>query len=372
VKQPSVRRVVVFAPHFAEYSSRLALALAERVEVLLFLDAKNQAQEIDAALLAQIERHMRLIAFNSVGRGNRIKSLARIAAAVLRFRPDVILVQEQIDALTAWVCRVVGRLFPVLLTVHDPAPHSGADTQYVIDNAGNRRAIRAIARAYHVHGPFCRRQLLSEMGAGKPVVETAHGVILTPPPKTARRAPEPGRVLMFGRMEAYKGLEVLVDAADLLEKRGVSFRLAIAGRGPELERLAGRIAGRANMEIFNRYLTPAEASAEFQRAAVAVTPYLNATQSGVIAAAFGNGCPVVASDAGGLADAVADSVNGLLAPPGDAQKLAEALARPLTDPDLLKALAAGARASAQTTCAWPQIAATLLDFCQARILSAKN
>jgi glycosyltransferase involved in cell wall biosynthesis len=367
VIQRPIRRIAIFAPHFAEYSFRLARALARRADVLLFLDNMNQQREIDADLFAAKPETLRVVAFDSVGRSNRIKSLTRITAELLRFRPDVLLVQEQIDALTAWVCRVNGRLYPMLLTVHDPSPHSGADTQYVIDNAKNRAAIRNVARAYHVHGAFCRDQLLREMGAGKPVVETNHAVILTPPTDAAATPQEPGRILMFGRMEAYKGLGILLDAVDMLARRGVAFKLVIAGRGPELDRLASRVEGRRDIEVLNTFLTPAEASTEFQRADVVVTPYLNATQSGVVAAAFGNGRPVVASRAGGLADSVADSVNGVLVPAGDATELAAALEHVLTDRPYREDLAAGARAAAATTHDWRNVAESLLKFAQVTI-----
>lgn len=359
-----VRRVAMYAPHFAEYSFRLCCALAERGDVLLFLDRINQQREIDPGLLARKPERLRVVAFDSVGRANRIKSLLRITAEIVRFRPDALLVQEQIDKLTAWVCRVNCRLVPTLLTVHDPSPHSGADSQYVIDNARNRSAIRAGAKAYHVHGPFCRDQLRRELGDGKPVVETAHGVILTNMSATAPAPAEPGRILMFGRMEAYKGLETLLDAVDLLARRQVDFKLVIAGRGPELDRLAGRIKGRKDVEVLNTFLTPAEASAEFQRADLVVTPYLNATQSGVVAAAFGNGRPVIASRAGGLADSVVDSVNGALVPAGDSEALFAALQHVLTDRIFREKIAAGARASAETTHDWNHIADSLLRFLQ--------
>jgi glycosyltransferase involved in cell wall biosynthesis len=365
MSQNNQPRIVVYAPHFAEYATRLAKGLAGRADILLILDRKNRAQEVDPSLLESLPANVRWMEFNSIGRVNRMVSLTRIALRIAAFRPDFMIMQEQIDALTAWVARTIGRVVPTCLTVHDPAPHSGADSDYVVRNAHNRRAIRAIARAYHVHGPFCHQQLLRQIESPKPVLETAHGVILSPlDGKTLDF--EPGRILMFGRMEAYKGLEPLLDAIDRLEARGVAFKLIIAGRGPELDRLASRIAGRGAIEVLRNFLTPAEASEQFQRAAMVATPYLNATQSGVIAAAFANGRPVVASRTGGLADAVTDKADGLLVTPGDVEELAEALARLLQDPVLQRQLANGSRRKAETLHDWSHIADTMVDFLQAQ------
>jgi glycosyltransferase involved in cell wall biosynthesis len=58
--------------------------------------------------------------------------------------------------------------------------------------------------------------------------------------------------------------------------------------------------------------------------------------------AMASGRPVVATITGGIVDMIPDEENGLLVPPGDADKLAEAMARLLNDADLRARLAAGA------------------------------
>jgi glycosyltransferase involved in cell wall biosynthesis len=65
----------------------------------------------------------------------------------------------------------------------------------------------------------------------------------------------------------------------------------------------------------------------------------------VILEAFQHGVPVVASLTGGIPELVKDGVNGILVPPGDAEKLATALERLQFEPDLCRQLGAGARAS---------------------------
>src|SRR5206468_13018935 len=60
------------------------------------------------------------------------------------------------------------------------------------------------------------------------------------------------------------------------------------------------------------------------------------------------GRPIVATATPASRDYVTEGVNGLLVPPGDPQAMAAAIERLDTHPELLAALAAGARAAAAT------------------------
>ena len=285
---------------------------------------------------------------------------ARLPWLVSRFRPDIAHVQEQADAPTAAMLKRLSRRMPVVLTVHDPRPHSGSDSAYAERGRGFRERLRANAAAYHVHGAFCERELRASRNVDRPLISTAHGILFVPSPEN-RRPPEQGCLLFFGRMEAYKGLETLLNAADLLRSQGLAFRLVIAGRGPELARLAPRL-GTPDIELHNRFLDHDEAIVLFQRASLVVAPYHEATQSGVIAAAFGNGRPVVASSVGGLADFVAPGRDGILVPPDNPSELAAAIAPLLADESKIETLAAGVAAKVRGDLEWERISARLDSF----------
>jgi glycosyltransferase involved in cell wall biosynthesis len=175
--------------------------------------------------------------------------------------------------------------------------------------------------------------LRSVVGDERPIFSSQHGLILTPS-KARCRTPERRRILMFGRMEAYKGLELLLDACAHLDSEQIDYTLVLAGRGPELDRLADRIAPLRRVEVIRRFLSVEEAIAEFQKAVFAVMPYLEATQSGVVAAAFANKRPVVATAVGGLVDAIEPGRTGLLVAPNDPVTLADGMAQLLTNETL--------------------------------------
>jgi glycosyltransferase involved in cell wall biosynthesis len=74
--------------------------------------------------------------------------------------------------------------------------------------------------------------------------------------------------------------------------------------------------------------------------------------------AFARGRGVVGARAGGIPDIVEDGRTGLLVPPGDPAALAGALVRALSDPQLARSFAEGARASAPRWLQTPQEFAT--------------
>ena len=361
------RRIVVFAPHFAEYATRLALALAEHASVLLILDKDNRQAEIGAALFAEVKAHLSFFEYRSRTRTQRRVYMAALLLRVLVFRPGILHLQEQGDLFTVLATKLLRRFCRVALTVHDPKPHSGSDASYALRMAPQLRQLRDMAALFHVHGAHCRDLLAGEVGTLRPIVATAHGVLMVPP-ASARRPAEPNRLLLFGRMEAYKGIEDGLDAMDLLRDRGIDVRLVLAGRGPEIDRLADRIAPDPRIIVLSRYLTQEEVIEQMQQAALVLAPYRDATQSGVVAAAFGNGRPVVATRVGGLVDAVRDGIDGLLVEARRPDALAAALSRLIGDEGMRGDLAAGARQAAEHSHSWATVARALIEGYDAILL----
>ncbi len=174
-------------------------------------------------------------------------------------------------------------------------------------------------------------------------------------PASAIGAREP-EVLFVGRFgEPRKGFAVLVEAVRLLRGSGRPVALTVVGSGPEerhaadARRLGIRFAGRLPDEAL---------AARFAEADVFCAPSLGGESFGmVLVEAMAAGCPVVASDIPGYAEAARGAA--ALCPPGDARALAEALGRVVADPALRARLAARGRARAETLC-WSHVAARVL------------
>ena len=72
--------------------------------------------------------------------------------------------------------------------------------------------------------------------------------------------------------------------------------------------------------------------------------------------------PVVATDVGGMRDALLDGITGRLVPAGDAAALADALARVLEDPAGAEAMGRAGRARAEALFAAEPVIAGLLSL----------
>jgi glycosyltransferase involved in cell wall biosynthesis len=355
-------RVAIYAPQFSEYSYRLSAALARHCDVRLVLNRKDANRQWSLASIPTAFRFETRIRDLSLRRSGSI-GIPRSFVDILGFRPDIVHCHEGPDYYTAALIELL-RLFrtPLVLTVHDTAPHSdgGSGTNFVEEQLRSR--MRSAAAIVTLHGQSCVEEFrrMSPDFRGH-ITSAMHGVLMVPPPGTAPILPVEGRILFFGRMMSYKGLDVFLDAVEILATRGVRHQAVVAGRGPEMTRLRSRMAALPTVEAIDAYISPADTARLFQSAEVVALPYKDATQSGVLASAFGNHRPVVASATGGIPDVVEDGVNGLLVPPGRAAALADSLQRVLTSKVLLADLAEGARSTAANAMNWNNIAVEVLS-----------
>lgn len=355
-------RVMVISPHFEEYAYLLAQAIAETTDVVLVLKTETLASEYHGRTLPAASR--------LTVRSNDFASpldLLRLIVDIVRFRPQVIHWQEPSGLVkTIIACIIVTIFSPLLtlaLTIHDPVPHSGRDAAIARRLAPFRRYLRRNVDRIFVHGSACRDQYLAEYlpapHLDRRVAVTEHGIILSG--QANRGGDAPFRALMFGRMEAYKGIEILCLAAEQLARVGLDIPLCMAGTGPELDRLEARFNALPAVDVHNRFIASVDLIEMIVISDCVVLPYTSATQSGVLAAAFANGRFVIASRVGGIADVVEHGVNGLLVPPGDPNALARALHMVASDEALRNRLQEGARRTATERLDWSRIAAGLLS-----------
>jgi phosphatidylinositol alpha-mannosyltransferase len=178
------------------------------------------------------------------------------------------------------------------------------------------------------------------------------------PPVPGMREPGGPVVLFVGRLDARKGLPVLLRALARLRSRGSRARLVVVGAGPLLADYrqlavelgigdAVRFDGLVATELLPRY---------YASATVYCSPALGGEAYGIVLIeAMASGAPVVASDIPGYNEVVQDGVNGLLVRPADDAALGDAIGRLLDGPALRERLADAGRHRAETV-AWPRVA----------------
>jgi glycosyltransferase involved in cell wall biosynthesis len=148
---------------------------------------------------------------------------------------------------------------------------------------------------------------------------------------------KPNTVLCFGRISKYKGLEYLAEASNYVYKENPGVRFIIAGQETQkgsTDKYLERALNQQSFEVIKGYISNDKSAQLFRRATLVTLPYTDATQSGVLMTAFAFGKPVVASNVDGLGEYVTHEKTGLLVPPRDPKKLADAIIKLLSDNNL--------------------------------------
>ena len=216
---------------------------------------------------------------------------------------------------------------PFAVVVHDADLHPG-DTlrlQAVFQRRLVHQAGALIALSQHVADRLQDQNIVQN----RPLLRASLSNFSFGPP-----APPPGshggkrRLLSFGRLLPYKGLDLLRAALDRLDT--TAFELRIVGQGPESPELAAlrRLPG---VTVENRWVPEAELGTLLGWADAMVLSHREASQSGVAAAALAAGRWVVSTNVGGLAEQLGSSPLARLCDPTP-EALAAALKTLLTHP----------------------------------------
>ncbi len=205
---------------------------------------------------------------------------SRLAARVSRLWFDAVL-------------RMAGRLgFRIVWTAHNVLPHA----QVFDDDAAARRTVVKACSLVIAHSSQTLAELAA-IGAAAPVsIVIPHGPIPVEAvsSRSWARRPEKRTVLLFGRIERYKGVEDLLLACDALEH---PLRLVIAGRcrdrdlRHELLLTASAVDAEVDLSLAH---VPDEGVAELIAAADAlVFPFRRVTTSGSVMLGLAAGRPLV-------------------------------------------------------------------------------
>jgi len=350
-------KIAIISFHFAEYSFLLANALASKNEVVLMLNKANASNELGNRI--EIEKHSNLTVFYLTDYGLKnpmiILNVFKILKIINGFNPEVIHCQEAIkDYLMGALWFMKNR--PLVLTIHDHVPHTGKDSRDRKRIVFYKDILRKLPDAVIVHG----EKIISESQQLMPWLENKlfsvpHGVLgkIT---SGHDKNWQPGVVLFFGRIEEYKGLKYFIEAVNIVSTKYVSIKGIIAGTGQDLENHKSDIINNDNFELIDRYIKDVEVPTLFNRANVVILPYTDATQSGVVATALSYGRPIVTTRVGSIDEVVKDGVNGLIVQPKDAQALADAMFKIISNTALANEMADNARQLAETELSWSCIA----------------
>lgn len=181
--------------------------------------------------------------------------------------------------------------------------------------------------------------------------------------------PEAPVILFFGLLRPYKGLDVLLRAAEQLAAPTgeTAPELWIVGN-PRMD-LTGlkEQASKLRLDVrwVTRFIEDPEIPAIMREADVLVLPYLDGEQSGVLYTGLAFGKAMVVSDIGGIGEVAREHEAARVVPPGDALTLGRELAALTRGEGAAAAreeLAAKSRAAAEGPFAWDGIARQTMNL----------
>jgi glycosyltransferase involved in cell wall biosynthesis len=314
-----------------------------------------------------------------------------------RSRPDVVHAQHLVMLSCSLLERARDRELPTVLSLHDafylchrlflldhrgercPGPDAGARCVPCLADLGGADVARArfdfmarhLARVDALVAPS--RALAERYIADLPFlagrIDVVDPGIATPGAPVPRaygggRGGDPLRFLFVGTWLAHKGLDLLIGALGEIDP--ARWRLDVRGAGvPGGEDFVARLRDATrDLPVAWRGAFPRQRLAEVlaQNDVLVLPSRCDESYSRVIREARAAGLAVIASRAGGPAEALRDGRDGLLVEPGSAAELSGAIRRLLDDPELVRRLAV-------PDAGWPTLdqAAAALESIYARV-----
>jgi glycosyltransferase involved in cell wall biosynthesis len=182
----------------------------------------------------------------------------------------------------------------------------------------------------------------------------------------ARRLPPERPVVLFvGWMEEFKGIFELARAARRLVDRGLSFRLVLCGDGIHYDEMVRRCRdyGLDDVVEFRGWVDENRKREALAEADLFVFPSHREGMPNAVVEAMASGLPIVTTPVGGIPCLIESGRNGLLVPPRDWEKLAEAIETLLGDEPLRRKMGRENRRRIEErhdlARVWPRVAAML-------------
>lgn len=285
-----------------------------------------------------------------------LRRVAAFGAGIVHFQ------WSPLPVIDLWAIRWLRRRVPVVLTLHDSNPYQGHANWLMRQGyAGLLTAVDAII----VHTRQAQQRVMARGIDPLLIHRMPHGLLndggdaAVPKP---RRLPHDRLVLLqFGRIKPYKGIDLLLNALDLIPAE-LRHRLEVRIVGdPHMNTAAmekfvrdHRLAGCVTLRF--EFVSDAEAERLFAEADAVLLPYREIDASGVAMSAVARGVPVLATAVGGFRELFEGNAGAHLVPAADAAALAGAIVDWISDPARLTTLADAMRRQRASIPGWDEIA----------------
>jgi glycosyltransferase involved in cell wall biosynthesis len=332
-------KIAILSPFYpyrggiAQFSNSLYKALEKAHEVSAFsftrlypdflFPGKTQYVEKEDKMLSDIPV-VRIL--DSINPYSYRKTIQAIAA----FQPDVLIVAYWmsffVPAYASIACRLKKKM-KIIALVHNAIPHESRFFDRPLARLFFRQCTCFFALSKEVQKDLLQMRPNAVCIVQPHPLYDHFGVKIRKEVACERLELDPKKktLLFFGLIRDYKGLDLLIDAMASTDE---SYQLIIAGESygdfGKYQQQIDLSPAQPRIKVLNRYIADNEVPLLFSATDFLVTPYRSATQSGVIPIAYHFEVPVLATDVGGLKEAVERTGTGLICQP-TATSLAEGI-----------------------------------------------
>lgn len=350
-------KIAIISFTYVEHCAHLAKALSKRNDVLLMLPKKEKVD--NAKILSKFfsDSNVKLHLFDKFPNYDlrNLLTVKSIKEEVGKFGPNVICLQS----LYYWLYFILDFLktYPLVTQVHDPIFHSGTgSTKYkninsylqklIIKNSdqiivNGKKLALGFSKKYNYPLDKIHTMLFSEYSLTKDISQSENKVKLN-------------RILFFGRVHYYKGIDILVSTEKYLASFLNDFKICIAGSGNH-ELYRNKIIDTENYDIISEKIEWTDISSIFQEADIVVLPYRDATQSGVIANCLAYRKPIIVTNRGSIDEIVKHNKSALILEKLNSITLAANIITLLNDDKLKRKFSKNIDISLKTHLSWDNV-----------------
>ena len=258
-------------------------------------------------------------------------SMIRLWRYVRRERPNIVHFQWIVLPLVDVIfIAAIRRICPVITTVHDTLPFNGNPTSR-LQIVGFSRVLASVDHII-VHTQRAAEMIGHIVENRTPISVISHGPLSREAiiPKTSTTSEARWNFVMFGKIQPYKGLNVLVEAIILLpDEIRSKIRIIVAGESfidiaPIMIRIdESKIGDAIDLRLWRH--SNEEVGHLLLEANTFIFPYLRIDASGVLYLVAAYKKWIIASNIGIFSEVIQEDVTGSLIPPEDPCALAASL-----------------------------------------------
>lgn len=247
----------------------------------------------------------------------------KLIKSILNDKSDLIYIEDIGDVFFSLISMIRLKKEKTIISFHDIIFHKGSDS--ILFNFISQKILLIKFKNIHLYSRTQKKLIrfnkkknflitpLFLKDYGSPTIQKANTTLV--------------RFLFFGRIEYYKGLDVLIKAINLLQKKNIkNFICTIAGSCDNWEKkYQSLIEDTSNINLRIEFIPNVEIANIFAEHHYLILPYKDVTQSGPLFIGFNYGLPAIASNHDGFQEFVIDKKTGFLFENENEFKLAQIL-----------------------------------------------